>query len=71
MKRGINMTRIDKFHALPIGQQANALSRLTDCVDCCKYCAYLDGLCPHNGDNKVCHDGHTLWWLENYTEADF
>jgi hypothetical protein len=65
------MTRIDKFHALPIGQQLNALSRLTEPLNRCKYCAYLGESCPYNGDNKVCHDGHSLWWLENYTETDF
>ena len=65
------MTRIDKFHALAIGKQLNALAKITSQYNCCKFCAYNDGNCKYMGSEKVCDDGHILWWLKDYKETDF
>jgi hypothetical protein len=71
MKRGINMTRIDKFHALPIGQQLNALAKIISTCCPCDCCVYYDGECPCNSDNKNCDEGCALWWLKDYEKTDF
>jgi hypothetical protein len=66
------MTRIDKFHALPIGQQLNALSKIISVCCPCDCCVYYCGEeCPHNFNNNACKDGCALWWLRDYEGNEF
>ena len=67
------MTRIDKFHALPIGQQLNVLASITNTY-MCKYCIYCrDGIdLACKGDKGAnCYTGHAMWWLGEYNKSDF
>ena len=67
------MTRIDKFHALPIGKQLTALAHITSIFNSCKYCVYADRVCFAQAcadKKKTCDAGRALWWLQEY-KSDF
>lgn len=66
------MTRIDKFHALPIGQQLNALAKIISECCPCDCCAYYGGSeCLRNSDINACRDGCAIWWLKDYDGNEF
>lgn len=65
------MTRIDKFHALPIGQQLNTVAKIINTANNCKYCAFNNGSCPYDKGLELCVEGRVIWWLKDYEKTDF
>lgn len=69
------MTRIDKFHALPIGKQLQVLSNKKWNMPC-ERCAFYgsDGCIVHQDlelNLDDCEIGYRIWWTMDYQDGDF